>query len=281
MPNVYLQKDLGKSGEIGNILHSYKEDIRKEFFKNNKHLGSEEQFTSPQPKETLLRTGILSTGYIIRWILKELMPLMQKVINKIRTGKWWGDTDYKDHMFVIGNWKMQPLIFNKVYVWKNDVDRYTNVENVQFGTVGSFDLVKRSYPKTTEMLEKIRNKYGRDSIVKATYSLLIAGGYIPVHKGLENHDSYAVRIHIPIIIPEHTKDQLFFECNGDIVYWTETFGFDNQAFHTARNKTNYNRLVFMVDISRKALDLPKQEKRTMPFLTRFFRYHLRLGKELN
>ena len=57
------------------------------------------------------------------------------------------------------------------------------------------------------------------------------------------------------------------EVHGDQVHWTETFGFDNQAYHTATNKTPYNRLVFMVDIIKRGVrSLPEQEENNNAFL---------------
>lgn len=291
MPNVYLQKDLGM---IGDFLHSYRKDITDEFYKNIDTINNQmpkDFFTKPQ-RSSLQRWPIFANltdasndlgtvMNLIRIVFTKYKNLTHKVVNKIVNGTWWDKTDHHDNMFHIGNWKMKPLIYNKRWVWDNDLDRFQQVGGVKFGSIGARELVKKRYPKTAEMLDKIRLQYGEDCIIKATYSLLTAGGYIPVHRGLENHDSVAVRCHIPLIIPKHEKNEMYLEVHGDRVYWTETFGFDNQAFHTATNKTQYNRLVFMVDITRKALSLPKQEKRSMPFTKRLIRKLLRLGKDLN
>ena len=256
MSNVYLHND------IFDFMHKYKDDLQAEFLKNSKHL-PKNYFIDKQSKEKV------SLSYRIK-----------KISRKIITTKWWEDTDFNDHLFVIGNWKMKPLYYNKKWVWENYVDRGAKVDGITFGTVSAYDLVKMHYPKTVEMLDKIKKDYG-DCINKATFSILTAGGHITVHKGLENIHSEYIRCHIPVIIPEHKKDELYLEVNADKVYWTETWGFDNQAYHTAKNKTPYNRLVFMVDISREALGIPEKKKTTMPFFTRLARIILRRGVNLN
>ena len=256
MSNVYLHND------IFDFMHKYKDDLQAEFLKNSKHL-PKNYFTDKQSKEKV-----------------SLSSRIKKISRKIITTKWWEDTDFNDHLFVIGNWKMKPLYYNKKWAWENYVDRGAKVDGITFGTVSAYDLVKMHYPKTVEMLDKIKKDYG-DCINKATFSILTAGGHITVHKGLENIHSEYIRCHIPVIIPEHKKDELYLEVNGDKVYWTETWGFDNQAYHTAKNKTPYNRLVFMVDISREALGIPEKKKTTMPFFTRLARIILRKGVNLN
>ena len=42
MPNVYLQKDLGM---IGDLLHSYRDELKKEFLESTKEFLSENYFT--------------------------------------------------------------------------------------------------------------------------------------------------------------------------------------------------------------------------------------------
>ena len=268
MPNVYLHN------RLFDFIHKYKDDLQVEFLKNTKHL-PKNYFTDKQTKDKV-----------------SLSYRLKKISRKIINTKWWEDkrlpmkvppwedTDYNDHLYVIGNWKMKPLYYNKKWIWEKYSDRGTKVDGTTFGTVSAYDLVKKHYPKTVEMLDKIKKDYG-DCINKATFSILTAGGHITVHKGLENIHSEYIRCHIPVIIPEHKKDELYLEVNGDKVYWTETFGFDNQAYHTAKNKTPYNRLVFMVDISREALGICEKKKTTMPFFTRLARIILRRGVNLN
>ena len=258
MHNVFLQKDLGS---MGDFMNAFKNDIKKEFLKNSKL--PDDYFTKKQEQEKV-----------------SFYSRFKKVFSKITKGNWWDKTDFNDHLFMIGNWKMRPLYYNKKWAWDNYVDREAKVDGITFGTVSAYDLIKLHYPKTVEMLDKIREKHG-DCINKATFSILTANGYISVHKGLENIHSEYIRCHIPIIIPEHKRDELYLEVNADKVHWTETFGFDNQTYHTATNKTPYNRLVFMIDISREALNMNKKEKVIAPFFTRLVRIIFRKGVNLN
>ena len=109
------------------------------------------------------------------------------------------------------------------------------------------------------MIDKLRETHGIDSVNKATYSILTANGNIGVHTGRDNIHSKYIRCHIPLIIPEHTKDEMYLEANADKVYWTETWGFDNQTPHTAKNETNYHVCFYHRYIERRFC-LTKKEK---------------------
>ena len=278
MPNVYLQKDLG---EIGDYLDSYKDKIREEFLDNSKFFLSEDYFTKEHKKEKQWYNpeSLFNT-------IRVISPLMVKTLNKIRTTRWWVKEDQKEaeHLFVVGNWKMQPILYEQRWRWGKDADNLkVEQDGITFSTLSAYNRVKQHYPIALEMVEGLHKKYGRDCVNKATYSILAARGHIAVHTGLENINSEYVRCHIPIIIPEHTKDELYLEVNADRVYWTETYGFDNQTFHTAKNATPYNRLVFLIDISRKALNIPPKPKvnKQLGFFIRYYRLLMRKGRQIN
>jgi hypothetical protein len=86
------------------------------------------------------------------------------------------------------------------------------------------------------------------------YSILEARSVIKRHTGPENRDGEFIRIHIPLIVPDGA---VFFEVGGEVVYWDDIFGFDNQTTHSAHNYTNHRRLVYLIDIKRSRIGLPE------------------------
>tara|TARA_X000001036_G_scaffold156015_1_gene148247 strand:- start:665 stop:1513 length:849 start_codon:yes stop_codon:yes gene_type:complete len=282
MPNVYLQKDLGM---IGDLLHSYRKELKQEFLNSTKEFLSEDYFTQSihEQKEKMKYMKHISNKKVdySRSPNENYYGYIKKILNQIKTNKWWDRTDYNDHMFEIGAWKQLPIMYNKTWVARGNVDRKVKIEDITFGTTGAYENCKQNYPKTTELITKIRTHYGTDSVNKATFSLLTADSRIPVHTGIENKKSEYVRCHVPVIVPKHTRKELFLEVGGDRVYWSETWGFDNQTYHTATNKTPYHRLIFLIDISRKALSLPVKTKVTLPFMKRLGKIILRKGVDLN
>jgi len=248
MPNIYLQRDLGM---IGDFIHSYRKDITNEFI-NNLHLYNmpKDYFDKKVVKVEHKRPNYLNYFIYLMKNFKNMGTILRSQL---------GRTAYTS-----GTWQMKPLLYNKVWVWEptNKIETVTwqQQDGITFGTRSAYDTIKQHYPKLTEMIDKLREKYGIDCVNKATYSILISGGVIGVHTGKDNIHSKYVRCHIPLIIPKHKKDELYLEAGGDRVYWTETWGFDNQTPHTAKNNTNYHRLVFIIDISRDSLCLTKKKK---------------------
>ena len=80
-----------------------------------------------------------------------------------------------------------------------------------------------------------------------------AGGIIEPHTDIENPLHDTIRIHIPLIIPEGDAE---LEAEGVKTKWTDLFAFDNGAMHSAYNKTNKRRLIYILDIKRSFLALP-------------------------
>lgn len=99
----------------------------------------------------------------------------------------------------------------------------------------------------------LTNKYGGDCPI-SSYSILEANSIIHRHTGPENRDGNFVRIHIPLIVPE---GDIFFEVGGEVIRWDDIFAFDNQTTHSAYNYSNKRRLVYLIDIRRSRLGMPK------------------------
>ena len=265
--NIYLQRDLGI---IGDFIHSYRKDITNEF-RNNLHL-----YNMPKDyfDKKVVKIKYKRPNYIAHFIY--LIKNFKNMGMIIRSHL--GRTAYTS-----GTWKMEPLLYNKLWIWeptsKTETTTWQQQDGITFGTRSAYDTIKQHYPKLTEMIDKLRNEYGMDCVNKATYSILISGGVIGVHTGKDNIHSKYVRCHIPLIIPKHKKEELYLEAGGDKVHWTETWGFDNQTPHTAKNITNYHRLVFIIDISRDALRLTKKNKTSK--LSAHIKRLINTGKEYN
>jgi aspartyl/asparaginyl beta-hydroxylase (cupin superfamily) len=178
-------------------------------------------------------------------------------------------------------------LYHKRWIWEptNKIETITwqQQDGITFGTRSAYDTIKQHYPKLTEMIDKLRTEYGIDSVNKVTYSILVANGNIGVHTGRDNIHSEYIRCHIPLIIPEHTRDEMYLEANADKVYWTETWGFDNQIPHTAKNATDYHRLVLIIDISRDALCITKKKKswKLLKYIKRQTKIYTNQGREYN
>ena len=314
MPNIYLQKDLGI---IGDFIHAYRKDIADEFIKNLHHYKlPKDHFTKSFP--TTSKTHNFSYGagqFNVMSVLKFLPDNIRGTVFTSLWGKnWIIQIAILVHLFkgrknmyeamrghairkisTENAWQMKPILFNQNWVWEPEQKMETTIwqkhDGITFGTRSTYDTIKQYYPKLTEMVDKLRTQYGIDSVQKVTYSILVANGNINVHTGRDNIHSKYVRCHIPLIIPEHTKDELYLEANADKVYWTETWGFDNQIPHTAKNATNYHRLVLIIDISRDALGIEQKKsynskfaQRNMlryKFIKRYLRVLLRQGRDYN
>lgn len=99
---------------------------------------------------------------------------------------------------------------------------------------------------------KLTREFGDDCPI-SFYSILEAASVIKRHTGPENREGEFIRIHIPLIVPE---GPIFFEVGGEVVYWDDIFGFDNQTIHSAHNYTIHRRLVYLIDIRRSRIGMP-------------------------
>lgn len=113
----------------------------------------------------------------------------------------------------------------------------------------SFEESKEKFPTMVSIIDF----FGFDNLGSVTYSTLEARGIIARHTGIENRAGKFIRCHIPLIVPE---GDLGMEINGEIIGWSESFGFNNQIVHSVWNNTDYRRLVLMIDIKRSHIGLP-------------------------
>jgi len=275
MPNIYLQRDLGI---IGDLIHSYRKDIANEF-KNNLHLYN-------MPKDYFDKK-VVKTKYKRPNYIKLLIWYLKNFFNINTTMSTFSELHNSNSITSSGAWKMKPLLYHKRWIWEptNKIETITwqQQDGITFGTRSAYDTIKQHYPKLTEMIDKLRTEYGIDSVNKVTFSILVANGNIGVHTGRDNIHSEYIRCHIPLIIPEHTRDEMYLEANADKVYWTETWGFDNQIPHTAKNATDYHRLVLIIDISRDALCITKKKKswKLLKYIKRQTKIYTNQGREYN
>lgn len=132
------------------------------------------------------------------------------------------------------------------YAWKSSWLRY---EFSPGGKVLTNNENLRHFPTADKI---IKDHEGELGIVM--YSVLEANSVINRHTGPENRTGEYLRIHIPLIVPD---GDIFLEVNGEEIDWSEPFGFNNQYIHSAHNYSSQRRLVFLIDIKRSFLGLPK------------------------
>ena len=166
-------------------------------------------------------------------------------------------TDFVDGDFVNGRPYVNSTfdtneIQSKDAAWKMDLLRYTYKEkNVKINSYTD-PGIKERFPTATALTEK----YADDCPI-STYSILEKQSIITRHTGIENRDNEFLRIHVPLIVPE---GDIFFECEGIEIDWSDIWGFNNQLVHSAHNHTDFRRLVFLIDIRRTAIGLPPEPK---------------------
>jgi hypothetical protein len=100
--------------------------------------------------------------------------------------------------------------------------------------------------------KRLTQEFGDDCPI-SFYSILEARSVIKRHTGPENRDGEFIRIHIPLIVP---PGPIFFEVGGEVIDWSDIFGFDNQTIHSAHNYTDQRRLVYLIDIRRSRIGMP-------------------------
>ncbi len=165
--------------------------------------------------------------------------------------------DFIDGDFKKGNSYVNPVFDNRVLqtradAWKADALKYTYVQGKVFQRQLNRPEVRNRFPTATALTEK----YGEDCPI-STYSIIESNAVIQRHTGIENRDNEFIRIHIPLIVPE---GDIFFECEGAEIDWTDIWAFDNQLIHSAHNYTPHRRLVYLIDIRRSLLGLEVGEK---------------------
>lgn len=130
--------------------------------------------------------------------------------------------------------------------WKSSWIRY---EYTPGGKVLNNDNTIWTFPTAHKIMKEYDGQLG---IVM--YSVLEANSIISRHTGPENRTGEYLRIHLPLIVPD---GDIFLEVNGEEIDWSEPFGFNNQYIHSAHNYSSERRLVFLIDIKRSFLGLPR------------------------
>jgi hypothetical protein len=137
--------------------------------------------------------------------------------------------------------------------WKTDGLKYTYKDkNVFVDKYKWLPQLRERYPTAVALTEE----YGDDCPISA-YSILESNSVIKRHTGMENRDNEFIRIHIPLIVP---PGDIYFECEGVEIDWSDIWAFDNQLVHSAHNPTPHRRLVYLIDIRRSRLGLEVGEK---------------------
>lgn len=134
-------------------------------------------------------------------------------------------------------------------IWKVEGLRYSlpqkGIERNMFLEPG----MRNAFPTASSLTQKYIQHCGCSG-----YSILDPGGVITRHVDIENYLRKTVRIHIPLIIPE---GDVYLEVRGVELDWSNLFAFDNGDWHSAYNKTEKRRLVYIIDISRSFLGIPE------------------------
>lgn len=126
--------------------------------------------------------------------------------------------------------------------WRASNFKYTNPDR-NFEYVNSNEEQIKRFPTAYSLLKE----YDNDCPIM-NYSILAPNTKINRHDGIENRSGEFIRIHIPLVIPE---GDIFLEVGGEIVTWKDIFAFNNQWKHSAHNRSNEWRLIFLIDIRRE------------------------------
>ena len=181
-------------------------------------------------------------------IADELMELVPKLRDEFLAYHEDFDTTFSKGISYASANPLTILNDKEKDVWKVEGIRYVctpqNVERNLFLD----PKISSAFPTATELTKKYINYCGCSG-----YSILDAGGVIERHTDIENPLHDTIRIHIPLIIPEGDAE---LEAEGVKTKWTDLFAFDNGAMHSAYNKTNKRRLIYILDIKRSFLSLP-------------------------
>lgn len=137
---------------------------------------------------------------------------------------------------------------NDSYPWKVEPLKYAfDQMNIKLDMYNDPEVVK-NFPTAATLTKKWSADCGC-----ATYSVLEKNTVIVRHTGNEDRDNNYIRIHVPLIVPD---GDVFFECEGQEIDWSDIWGFNGQLVHSVYNNTNQRRLVFLIDIRRSAIGLP-------------------------
>ncbi len=114
-----------------------------------------------------------------------------------------------------------------------------------------FEESKAKFPTATSIIDY----FGFNVVRSISYSVLEPHSTIARHWDHENHEGKFIRVHIPLIVPH---GDLGMEINGEVVDWSESFGFNNLRLHSVWNFTDHRRLILLLDLERLHLGLPDE-----------------------
>lgn len=122
------------------------------------------------------------------------------------------------------------------------------VSGIKHSAMGLVNNNRVKYPTAFELVEA----FG-EHCQMAAYSIVDANSIIYRHTGVENRDAKFIRIHVPLYVPQ---GDIGFEVEGEVVFWDDVWGFNNQKLHSVWNNTPERRLVLLIDLSREICNLP-------------------------
>lgn len=157
---------------------------------------------------------------------------------------WDGKSREKIYPLHDGNWKVKVLKYK--HQWMEPSKKIQNL-----------------YPNAWKLMET----FGFDCPI-AMYSYIKANSKIRLHFGADvNLDSKYLRFHIPLVVPSNDPKDIGMEVMGETVTWEKSFAFDNQGWHHVWNKTDQDRVIFLIDIHRVPCGVkPTQNKKWSYFL---------------
>jgi len=175
-------------------------------------------------------------------IADELMELAPKLTQEFLEYHKDFDTTFSGGISYAASNPEAILDEHEKNVWKVEGLRYSlpekNIEQNMFLQ----PKTRMIFPTASSLTQKYIAHVGCSG-----YSVLDAGGVIKSHVDIENRSRNTVRIHIPLIIPE---GDVALEVDGIKQDWSDLFAFDNAELHSAYNKTDKRRLIYILDISR-------------------------------
>lgn len=210
LEEIYQMKKIWRGDEIPNAdyLMSYQDKLRDEFL---------EGFSNVEEACKKFSTDNLDLR-MFGVALDETAAGVE--VKNLETGEW--ERDY-------AGWKSIQFKYG----------RHDDMIDFQFQRSDN-DRIARKYPTAHNLVKS----YG-DYCPIANYSILAPNTVLHRHSGPENRDGKYIRIHIPLIIPE---GDIFLEASGEEVTWDNIWGFNNQHTHSAFNRSNEWRVIFMIDL---------------------------------
>jgi hypothetical protein len=182
-------------------------------------------------------------------IADELLSLAPKLREEFLSYHTDFDTSFKGGKSYAESNPLAILDDKEKVKWKVEGLRYALPEQKIEHNLFMDPKVRNAFPTATALTEKYKPHCGCSG-----YSVLEGDGVIKPHVDIENKSHNTIRIHIPLIIPQSGCQ---FDVNGDTIDWSNLFGFDNGVIHSAYNKSDKRRLIYIIDITRSFLGIEK------------------------